>query len=73
MGASPTRCNEASSSSGSIDIWAASSASVGIRCRRVDSSTVAFSISRASPRTLRGTQSSERSPSKIAPRIRVPA
>jgi hypothetical protein len=50
---------------------AAISSSVGVRCRRCSSFAWTFSISRARARTERGTQSSARSSSMIAPLIRV--
>ena len=46
------------------------SSSVGARCSLCSSFAFARSISRARARTLRGTQSSERSSSMIAPRMR---
>ncbi len=51
--------------------FAASSASLGARCSSCSSLAWAASISRARERTERGTQSSERSSSMIAPRMRV--
>jgi hypothetical protein len=47
------------------------SSSVGARCSWCSSFALAFSISRARARTERGTQSSERSSSMIAPLMRV--
>ena len=47
------------------------SSSVGARCSRASSFMLTRSISRARARTERGTQSSVRSSSMIAPRIRV--
>ena len=51
----------------------ASSSSVGARCRRLSSSADFFSIARARARTDRGTQSSARSSSMMAPLMRVTA
>ncbi len=48
-----------------------SSSSVGTRCRRASSFRLARSIWRARARTDRGTQSSARSSSRIAPLMRV--
>ena len=50
---------------------AAISSSVGARCSLCSSLALARSISRARARTERGTQSSERSSSMIAPLMRV--
>ena len=50
---------------------AAISSSVGARCSWCSSLALRFSISRARARTERGTQSSERSSSMIAPLMRV--
>ena len=47
------------------------SSSVGVRCSWCSSLAWAFSISRARARTERGTQSSARSSSMIAPLMRV--
>ena len=53
------------------DSSVAISSSVGARWKRASSFMFARSISRARARTERGTQSSVRSSSMIAPRIRV--
>ena len=60
-----------SSSSSEMPTFAAISSSVGARISVRSSSTIARSISRARARTLRGTQSSERSSSMIAPLMRA--
>ena len=59
-----------SSSSEIPNSWA-SSASVAARCKLCSSFELARSISLARARTLRGTQSIERSSSMIAPLMRV--
>ena len=61
--------NSSTSMPSSADI----SSSVGARCSWCSSFALAFSISRARARTERGTQSSERSSSMIAPLMRVMA
>ena len=60
-----------SSSSSEMPSLPAISSSVGARISVRSSSTIARSISRARERTERGTQSSERSSSMIAPLMRM--
>ncbi len=63
----------ACSCSGVTRISAASSSSVGLRCSTPSSFMNAFSSARAFARTERGTQSIDRSSSRIAPLIRAMA
>ena len=63
--------SESSSSSTVMPTFAAISSSVGARPSFASSSPIARSISRARERTERGTQSSARSSSMIAPLIRA--
>ena len=63
--------SESSSSSTVIPTLAEISSSVGARPSFASSPAIARSISRARDRTERGTQSSARSSSMIAPRMRA--
>ena len=63
--------SDSSSSSSVMPIFAAISSSLGAVPSFASSSPIARSISRARERTERGTQSSARSSSMIAPRIRA--